>query len=294
MQIPYCYHICWQQLGKHYYGVQYNKNANPEDLWVKYFTQQKVVKKYRIKYGDPDIIEVRKTFDSIEKACKWEQKVLKRLNVETNQNWLNKQKSGAMVKNKEFGYWKCKVCGHETTENNKAQHVKYFCNTIKIKCQFCQKEYHASAIKNHEKYCQKNPNKIKIKRIIKNKPEKIFCSYCEKYIDPGNYNQYHGEQCKCNKNRVINYINCEYCQKQVIKEKYHKHLSGCKLNPNLKFETCQFCNKQTTQIINHLKVCKLNPNREIYTCLDCGYEVTGLINIKKHLNSKNHQNYKRK
>lgn len=91
---PYTYHIAWSSIDKHYYGVRHAKNCSPEDLWKTYFTSSKVVKKYREKYGEPDIIEVRKVFDDRHKALLWESKVLKKLNVLHNDKWLNENISG--------------------------------------------------------------------------------------------------------------------------------------------------------------------------------------------------------
>lgn len=86
---PYTYLIGWSQYNKWYYGVQYKKNCNPIDLWVSYFTSSKYVKEFREQYGNPDIIEVRKTFNTREKAILWEQKVLLRMNVRKRDDFLN-------------------------------------------------------------------------------------------------------------------------------------------------------------------------------------------------------------
>lgn len=87
---PYTYLIGWSNLNKWYYGVRFSKNCHPSDLWVTYFTSSKIVKEYRKIYGEPDIIKIRKTFNSPKKAQLWEHKVLKKLKVIKNENWLNK------------------------------------------------------------------------------------------------------------------------------------------------------------------------------------------------------------
>lgn len=86
---PYTYLVGWSKLNKWYYGVRYSKYATPSELWVKYFTSSKYVKIFRKKYGEPDVIQVRRIFDDKYKAILWEQKVLKRLNVEKNNKFLN-------------------------------------------------------------------------------------------------------------------------------------------------------------------------------------------------------------
>jgi len=87
---PYTYLIGWSKYNKYYYGVRYAKDCNPNDLWVIYFTSSEYVKQFRKLYGEPDIIEIRKTFESIEKAKIWEEKVLKKMNVILDEKWLNK------------------------------------------------------------------------------------------------------------------------------------------------------------------------------------------------------------
>jgi hypothetical protein len=90
MNIPYTYLIGWSKLNKWYYGVRYAKSCLPADLWVKYFTSSNIVKQFRLLHGEPDIIEIRKTFTNAESAKRWEEKFLKRMNVIESENWLNK------------------------------------------------------------------------------------------------------------------------------------------------------------------------------------------------------------
>lgn len=96
--IPYCYLIGWTSLEKFYFGVKFGKNANPNTFWKNYFTSSQVVNKYRLKYGEPDIIQIRKTFPiskykdlelAQEAAVKYEQTVLKRANLIENKKFLN-------------------------------------------------------------------------------------------------------------------------------------------------------------------------------------------------------------
>lgn len=41
-------------------------------------------------YGEPNVIQIRKTFTCSNKAREWENKVLKRMNVINDPKWLNK------------------------------------------------------------------------------------------------------------------------------------------------------------------------------------------------------------
>ncbi len=84
---PYTYRIGWTKLNLWYYGVRYAKKCHPSDLWVKYFTSSNNVKRHRKIYGEPDIFEIRKVFDSIEKAQIWENNILNR--IKYDQKYLN-------------------------------------------------------------------------------------------------------------------------------------------------------------------------------------------------------------
>lgn len=88
-QKPYTYLIGWKHLNKWYYGVRFSKNCNPNDLWKTYFTSSKHVKKFIKENGNPNVIQVRKIFNTPEQAQIFEHKVLKRLKVINNNKWLN-------------------------------------------------------------------------------------------------------------------------------------------------------------------------------------------------------------
>jgi hypothetical protein len=94
---PYTYLIGWSKLDKWYYGVRFAKKCHPSDLWVSYFTSSKYVKNIRKQEGEPDVIEIRKIFSSHQDAIKWEEKVLRRLNVLNNDKWINKNVAGAIA-----------------------------------------------------------------------------------------------------------------------------------------------------------------------------------------------------
>ncbi len=100
--IPFTYRVGWSSINKHYYGVRYAKGCSPSDLWTRYFTSSKMVKKFRQQYGDPDIIEVRRTFSDSESARLWEQKVLHKLGAAQSENWLNEHNSDNKFYNKGY------------------------------------------------------------------------------------------------------------------------------------------------------------------------------------------------
>ncbi len=90
--VPYTYLVGWTELDKYYYGVRYSRKSNPENFWKDYFTSSEYVKEYREKYGEPDILQIRKTFENADDAILWEHKVLRKLLSQNNENrskWLN-------------------------------------------------------------------------------------------------------------------------------------------------------------------------------------------------------------
>lgn len=94
--IPYTYLIGWTSCNMWYYGVRYSKDCNPDDLWISYFTSSKYVAELRDEIGEPDIIQIRKTFDCPSKAIKWESKVLKRMALHKDDRFINKSAFPAM------------------------------------------------------------------------------------------------------------------------------------------------------------------------------------------------------
>ena len=70
-------------------GVRFARNCHPNDLWATYFTSSKQVKVFREEHGEPDVIEVRQTFNDSLQAREWEHKVLRRIRVIKEDKWLN-------------------------------------------------------------------------------------------------------------------------------------------------------------------------------------------------------------
>ena len=92
--MPYAYLIGWTKENKWYYGIQYGKKAHPKNLWNTYFTSSDRVKKLREETGEPDVIEIRKTFTYASQAQEWEKTVLRRMKVLQRKEWLNQNIAG--------------------------------------------------------------------------------------------------------------------------------------------------------------------------------------------------------
>lgn len=121
MQIPFTYLIGWSSHNIWYYGVRYAKNATPDSLWTTYFTSSKAVKELKGRIGDPDVIQIRKTFNTKEEAVLWESTVLRRIKACDRDDFLNKARSTpikfALCGSK---HWLGKNHSEETKEKMKA------------------------------------------------------------------------------------------------------------------------------------------------------------------------------
>ena len=95
---PYTYLITHKTTNKKYYGVRYCKGCHPSDFWISYFTSSKIVHKI-IEQEGKEIFdyEIRKIFNSVERAKKWEHKFLKKIKANNNQMFLNINNSNNFV-----------------------------------------------------------------------------------------------------------------------------------------------------------------------------------------------------
>lgn len=95
---PYTYLIKFIPTGQVYYGVRWaNKVAPEDDLWKRYFTSSKYVKELIDEYGSEWFeYEIRRVFDDVDKARKWEEQVLIKMNVLNEDKWLNKNNTIAI------------------------------------------------------------------------------------------------------------------------------------------------------------------------------------------------------
>jgi hypothetical protein len=94
---PYTYLLGWSKLNKWYYGGRWAKESNclyetgchPDDFWKTYFTSSKPVDDFIIKHGQPDVIQIRKTFNNADDCIEWESKVLKSVKAAQRETFLN-------------------------------------------------------------------------------------------------------------------------------------------------------------------------------------------------------------
>jgi hypothetical protein len=88
--IYYTYLIGWTHLDVWYYGSKYSKYADPELLWVKYFTSSKRVAEFRKLHGEPDIVEIGETNFKTPQECRiFEYLFLTSVDAAKRERWLN-------------------------------------------------------------------------------------------------------------------------------------------------------------------------------------------------------------
>lgn len=160
--IPYTYLIGWSTLNKWYYGVRYAKGCSPTDLFNPYRTSSKKVHKYIEKYGLPEIIEIRKTFKNVNDARLWESKVLKKLNVNHNDNWLNQTTNMGISEESSF-----RCSNHFWIHNSEKE--KFIKNTDEIPDGW--KKGRKSFNNNRKDYVCTEQTKLKISLKNKNRPK---------------------------------------------------------------------------------------------------------------------------
>ena len=191
---PYTYLIGWSSLNKFYYGVQFNKKANPDNLWNNYFTSSKYVKEFRELYGEPDIIQIRKTFTTKEQAIQWEFKIIQRLNCVRSEQWLNRSLAGQNfycnghseeTKKKISVANKGKNVSKNVGENNPNFSKKHSIET-KQKMTIAKIGKQASL-----------ETKNKMSLSAKTRP-KFECPHCHRFFIKSMLNRHHNNKCKQN------------------------------------------------------------------------------------------------
>lgn len=185
---PYTYLIGWSQHNKFYYGVRFAAGCTPKDLWVSYFTSSKHVQIFREKHGEPDIIQIRKTFLNATQAKIWEENVLRKMNVILDKRFLNKNINGRFIKegpqSKEHIEKRVLSTVNTRKRNNSYVITKEHRKKLSEKTKGITKPFsrrHAKSVKEH---------------IKKLNSKKIECPHCGKNGQYSNMKRWHFENCK--------------------------------------------------------------------------------------------------
>lgn len=98
---PYTYLLTHKNSGKKYYGSRTAECAHPDFFFKDYFTSCELVNAILEREGlEAFNFEIRKTFKDAESCLLWEQKVLMKLKVHQNDNFINKDSSLKLSQNK--------------------------------------------------------------------------------------------------------------------------------------------------------------------------------------------------
>jgi hypothetical protein len=193
---PYTYLIGWSSANKWYYGVRYSKGCDPSELWKTYFTSSNHVKKFRQINGDPDIIQIRKTFNCVNKARIWEHKVLKRLNVISKENFINKTDNISFsVESSLKGSLKSTNKGQKRPHLSKINSEKTgSLNHMWGRNKELSPRFGIKGEK-HPMYGKTNINASNAAKI------RIECPFCNKTGNIANMKRWHFNNCKINNNK---------------------------------------------------------------------------------------------
>lgn len=91
----FTYRIKWSKTGISYYGVRYKDGVDESSLMTTYFTSSKYVKQYIKENGLPDIVQIRKRFETKLDAKVWEERVIDKGRLHTSPLWLNAGNNGS-------------------------------------------------------------------------------------------------------------------------------------------------------------------------------------------------------
>lgn len=217
---PYTYLIRWPQLNISYYGVRYAQDCKPSDLWNPYKTSSQYVKEFIKENGEPTVIQVRKVFANAALAQEWEHRVLKRMKVVGNGQWLNKHdgmappilKGESHPNKRPENRAKISASHKAKGENhhNKLQH-----NRDKIRnsiLAFGNNHPMKDPTRSGENHAMKRPEN-RAKAVVNNtgsnnpmfgkKQEQTTCPHCNKQSGANTYARWHGNKCKSNLTSLV-------------------------------------------------------------------------------------------
>ena len=205
--VPYTYLIGWSKHDLWYYGVQYNKRAHPKNLWTTYFTSSKLVAKAILDYGEPDIVEVRKTFRDKDNARLWEHKVLQRIGARKSDRWLNQTDNLHHYSRSPKSPWnKGKTLSTEQKQKIRNslkgrtlsdEHRKKMSDAHRARDKTVSEETREkmSAAKTGKNVSSETKEKMRAAKLGIKK-DQVKCPYCDKFVAPHLFNRWHNKKCK--------------------------------------------------------------------------------------------------
>ena len=210
---PYTYLIRWPQLNISYYGVRYAQDCNPSDLWNPYKTSSTHVAEFIAEHGEPDVVQVRKTFIDVPVAQNWEHSVLKRIKAVSSDRWLNRNDRLAPPINVlgNIAMRRPELRKKASTNNKGSKNPRYGKKQKKLSCPHCNKIVGVNTFARwHGNNCLvinlnafrptgiHNPSYGKSIFAVK-----ITCLCCKNIVDVRNYARSHGPKCKSNLTSLV-------------------------------------------------------------------------------------------
>lgn len=204
--MAYTYLIGWSKHNRFYYGARWAKDCSPDDLWNTYFTSSNHVKAFRKEHGEPDVIQVRKVFDDVNKCKLHERKALEKLNVLNSDKWLNKNINGMFLPTGPM------------SEETKRKKVASFKRTMKGRGTRIGAKHTLEAIEKMRQAHTGKPKSAEHIANMRNRPQDtttLTCPHCDKTGDYKNMNRWHMDRCKHNLNRLTDkdpkLVTCNKC-----------------------------------------------------------------------------------
>jgi len=228
--MAYTYLIGWSKHNKFYYGARWAKDCDPVDLWKTYFTSSMYVKEYRTQFGEPDIIQIRKTFTDVAKCRVYEHTVLRRLKVLSNDKWLNKNVNGQFL-----------PYGPQTPthiSNKRQSLLEYYNNGGQAWSLGLTKETDdrlEKIAKSISSALTGMPKSDSHKKAMALRPQNasLTCPHCDKTGDYRNMKRWHFDNCKTLGKERKKY-NCPHCLEDgVLPNIMLYHFDNCKLIPKI-------------------------------------------------------------
>lgn len=225
--MAYTYLIGWSKYDKFYYGARWAKDCSPDDLWNTYFTSSKHIKAFRKEHGEPDVIQVRKVFNDVDKCKLHERKALEKLNVLNNDKWLNKNINGMFL-----------PTGPQTDEHRKNRVESFIKNGKHKGIVAWTKETNPEYAEKVSKALKGKPKSAEHIASMRNRPQDtdtLTCPHCDKTGDYKNMKRWHMDRCKHNPNRLTDkdpkLVTCTKCGHTAKQSPnfYRNHNDHCKL-----------------------------------------------------------------
>ena len=246
---PYTYLIKHKPTGKVYYGFRSANKVKPEeDLWKYYFSSSPKVQQLIEETGaDSFDVEIRKTFETKEKAVAWETRVLRRCKVLENDRWINQNIAGYIIPTEESNK---KISEYHKDKPKTEEHKKNLSKSQKGKPKnYVQTEEHrrknseANSGKNNPMYgpCSKeraaNISAAKKGKPAKNKgipmsEEQKVKIRAAKASNPYKWDpETLAKRIASQTGQKRPKLYCEHCKRDIAQGWFHRHGAACSSKP---------------------------------------------------------------